>query len=350
MSADPGRLRSTLFLVAAGLLAALTGLFTHRMLAAHKAQLARQATPAKTVQVVQAVHDLAPGSAVDPSSLQLVEVREGLLQPGSYVGSLEELAGASPTSPVLAGELIHPQRFAVQPELYGVESALTPGMRAISLALDADAAVGGLVRPGRYVDAVVTVQAETEGVPTDWFTETVIQSARVLAVADASGSTWTVSSQTGAATDAGGPAGGAGAAAGAAGAAPAAGRTGPSATGKVVVTLELSPDESERLALAARRGDVRLALRRADDLAPLTHDSPLVARALVGLQAAPAAEAEQRVSKVRARIRQQVEQPAEAGTEPFSAEVVEGPRREVQQLGVGDEGTSGRARKAGARQ
>lgn len=314
MSRDPGRLRSMLFLAAAGLLAVLAGLFTHRMLAAHKAELARQAAPAKTIEVVQATSDIAAGVRPDPASLRLVPVREGLLPPGSYLESLDALVEAVPSSPIRAGEIVHPERFAQQPALYGVESALTPGMRAISLSLDVDAAVGGLVRPGRYVDAVVTVQAEANGVPTDWYTETVIQSARVLAVANGGGETQTVHSPT--------PDGAAGG-----GGAPAA-RT--ASGGQVVVTLELSPDESERLSLAVRRGDVRLALRRGDDLSPVAQDSPLVARALVGLPAAPAAEAEARVTKVRARMTQAAEV---AAPETFSAEVVEGARREVQQVG-----------------
>ena len=153
--------------------------------------------------------------------------------------------------------------------------------------------MAGLLRPGDTVDVIVTIRPDTNALGADWVTETILQAVRVLAV----GSTVIGTEE---------------------------GDDEPTDTTRKrteVVTLEVSPEEAEKLALATARGELHLALRGGEDQELLLNRGPLVTNALVGL--AP------RATKPTRRAPPKVT-PVEPRRE--SAEVIEGTKTKVQEF------------------
>ncbi|TVQ82546.1 MAG: Flp pilus assembly protein CpaB [Micavibrio sp.] len=125
-----------------------------------------------------------------------------------------------------------------------VTATLMPGMRAYSIPVSAATSVSGFVRPGDHVDVIVTyavrlrggMQAAAQNTVIRDASQTVLSNIRVLAIDQK------------AQDDA------------------ASGDVKPGRT----VTLEVSKEGAEKLALASRMGDLSLALRRLGD-----EDEPL---------------------------------------------------------------------------
>ena len=76
-------------------------------------------------------------------------------------------------SPVTSQDLSHPGFLA---------SALAPDSRAISIKVDAESSVSGLIRPGDYVDVVSTQVIEKADLAHGTLSETVLHNVRILAI------------------------------------------------------------------------------------------------------------------------------------------------------------------------
>lgn len=121
--------------------------------------------------------------------------------------------------------------YVLEDKLVNVEQAgliakLPPGMRAIALKVNAESLAGGFVLPGYRVDVVST----SRGNPGDSMSKIILQNMLVLAVdtiANRDGQTNSILGST--------------------------------------VTLAASPEEAQRLSLAAALGELRLTLRTPDD-------------------------------------------------------------------------------------
>src|SRR5437868_8607155 len=61
-------------------------------------------------------------------------------------------------------------------------SVLEPGTRAISIKVDAESGVSGLIKPGDYVDVVLTQVAENANVARRALSETLLQNVRIIAI------------------------------------------------------------------------------------------------------------------------------------------------------------------------
>ena len=114
-------------------------------------------------------------------------------------------------------------------------SVLEPGTRAISIKVDAESGVSGLIKPGDYVDVVLTQVAANADVARRALSETLLQNVRIIAIdqeivqgGGANNTTAAKVAQT--------------------------------------VSLQLAPEQVKRIAVAKNLGSLSLAMRSAVEL------------------------------------------------------------------------------------
>lgn len=151
------------------------------------------------------------------------------------VGKMRDLSGAIARAPILAGEPITPHKL-IKAGQGGVLSAILPaGMRAISTKIKEDTAVGRLILPNDHVDVILIRRLRSKTGGEDSVAETLFRNVRVLAIGQQIETKEGKKSAEGAANTA---------------------------------TLELTPRQTEMLALANSLGDITLSLRSIADLDP----------------------------------------------------------------------------------
>lgn len=188
------------------------------------------------VKVVVASQDISFGSVIEAQALTTIAWPLEALPRGTYTdySSLLPEAGQPPRRarrPIAQGELIRTARVSEFGEKVTIVQSLSPDHRAMAIKVSAETAVGGFVTPGDRVDILLT-----QGRGEDLKTVTILQNSRVIGVdQDANEESDT----------------------------PGVART---------VTVEVTPEESQRLALAQRAGTLSLALRKIDATEP---DEPL---------------------------------------------------------------------------
>ena len=188
----------------------------------------------ETVEVLVAKNEIGLGKAVQPSDLDwqtwpASAASPQFIQKKTQPNAVEELKGAIARAPFVAGEPIREQKM-IRANGSGFMSAiLSPGMRAISTDISPETGVGGFILPNDHVDVLLTRRDQEKQKVSggDGFTsETILRNVRVLAIDQ------TVEEKNGQ---------------------------------KVVVgktaTLELTPRQTETLALSRQRGTLSLALR-----------------------------------------------------------------------------------------
>jgi pilus assembly protein CpaB len=290
------RNRAIVLLFAGTLVAGVTAWTAWRVLSTYQRELVAARHPEDRVEVAVAVHDIASGQALTKGDLELREVDADAAPADDVFHDLQPALGQVVQSPVLQGEILRRQRLVETAAGSALAAVVSPGMRAVSVTVDRAAGVAGKLRRGDHVDVIVTLRPDGDGADAVWVTETILQGARVLDDGEP------VPVPT-----------------------PADGHAPPKAPvtsepRTVTMTLELAPEEAEKLAMASARGELRIALRGRDDLAILEQATPLVATSLMGVGARPSAERAPRPS-----VRPTRGAPAPAG-EPalVSAEVIQG--------------------------
>lgn len=177
------------------------------------------------VEVIVASQDIAFGQVIEGRHLTTISWPREAVPKGTF--SDYEALLAKPGDPVRSarraisqGELILASKVSGYGEKVTIVQSLKPNHRAMAIKVSAETAVGGFVTPGDFVDVILT-QGRNENLRT----VTILQNARVIGVdqdADATSD------------------------------APEIART---------VTLEVSAEESQRLALAQNAGTLSLTLR-----------------------------------------------------------------------------------------
>lgn len=185
------------------------------------------------VDVIVARTEIAYGQAIEPALLTTQSWPESAVVPGVYT-STEPFSTGKPLramSRIHPGELILVAKTSAPGERVTIVQRLTPGHRAMAINVNAASAVGGFVAPGDRVDIVMT-----QGSADVMRAVTVLQNVRVVGIDQ------TAEEHQGA---------------------PKVART---------ITVEVLPDEGQRLALAQKAGQLSLSLRDLDapDLEPLT--------------------------------------------------------------------------------
>jgi pilus assembly protein CpaB len=221
------RIRATLFLVLA-LVAGSAAVFLVKVyLDQARARTATAITD--TEPVVVAARDLQIAQVLEPGHLEVVPWPEGRTPAGSYA-KVEDLIGHSVESRLVAGEPILASKLADPERGTGLASIITEGMRAMTISVDRVVGVSGFLQPGDYVDVITTMGVDKEieeALDTEpaRVSKIVLQNIRVLAVGEH------LSTE------------------------------GRQAVQVRAVTLEVLPEESERLALASLHGTIQLTMR-----------------------------------------------------------------------------------------
>ena len=176
----------------------------------------------KMVPVVVATRDLPAGVAIDRSSITVMQWPAGTTPPGRY-STVETLVNRMTRVPVFKGEALVPGRLAPQGTDPGLDVRITPGKRAFGIRVDDAAGLAGLVQPNSRVDIMVVINDRGRG---GQVAKLFMENMRVLAIAVA-----TERPQDGRPIQA------------------------------AVASIEVTPTEAERLAIAAAQGSLQLVLR-----------------------------------------------------------------------------------------
>lgn len=154
-------------------------------------------SPGAATPVVVASKDIAAGTRVTEEMLTIKDVSAEAVVPGVFTDTADVVDQVTRV-PVVAGEQVLPSKVTATGAAIGdVENpalalVIPEGQRAVSVRVDNVIAASGLIRPGDYVDVILTVQLEgsaqlTEEGETpdrirDQIATTVIQNALVLSI------------------------------------------------------------------------------------------------------------------------------------------------------------------------
>jgi pilus assembly protein CpaB len=180
--------KKVMLLVGALVIAVVTAVMARNMFAGAGAERA-VAAPAVPVgpKVLVARKALPVGTIIDAESLTYQPWPKELMQSAYYVegqpdSDMSKLLGTVVRNPVTAGQPLT-RGALVGPQDRGfLAAALGPGMRAITVPVNASTGVAGFVFPGDRVDMVLTQEVEGggEGAPLK-VSETIVRNIRVLA-------------------------------------------------------------------------------------------------------------------------------------------------------------------------
>ncbi|MCE2596755.1 Flp pilus assembly protein CpaB [Motilimonas cestriensis] len=154
-----------------------------------------------------------------------------------------QLEGSLVTRNLVAGQILTVDDIIRPEQSHYLSSMMSPGMRAVTLALNPAAVSHGLLRPGNRVDIILASENESvndaqgQAVPNRLSAEIVLENIKLLAIAAQLAGTEKIVVEPGS-----------------------------HQFEPVNVTFELTPDNAARLLLADRLGDISLVLRGREDL------------------------------------------------------------------------------------
>jgi pilus assembly protein CpaB len=212
-----GRRYTFVFYVAVGI-AALATFGVYRVLENTKASSRIATRP-----LVVAAKNIPEGTAIDRTSLSVREWPVATVPAGAFA-SADSLIGRVTRVAVFEGEPLVPGRLAPSGTGPGIEVKITPGKRAMALRINDVAGGSGLIQPNSRVD--VLVQIRNDAKDGRLVSKLFMENMRVLSVG------------TAVERDAEGK-----------------------AIQAATAALEVTPQEAERLAIAASQGSIQLVLR-----------------------------------------------------------------------------------------
>ncbi|MGY8904555.1 MAG: Flp pilus assembly protein CpaB [Burkholderiales bacterium] len=176
-------------------------------------------------RVLVANRDLELGQAITPIMLQEIAWPAATLPAGSF-NDPKKLEGRVVRSSIFKGEAILIPKLAPEGTKAGLDSVIKDGRRAITVKVNEVVGVAGFLAPGSYVDLVVNIKDDRENT----LSKIVLERIMVLAVAQES-------------------------------------NRGDESRAKVVnaVTLEVTPQDAEKIDLARNIGTLSLMLRNQVD-------------------------------------------------------------------------------------
>jgi pilus assembly protein CpaB len=149
-----------------------------------------------TTPIVVANQNIAPGTRITESMVTLRPISADAVLTDAF-REVDAVVGQVTRVPLVSGEQVIPSKVtATGPSITDVDNpplayVVPEGMRGVAIKVDSSIAASGLVRPGDYVDVVLTVKLEgsgtTEGEASssrvrDQIAVTVIQNAQVLSI------------------------------------------------------------------------------------------------------------------------------------------------------------------------
>jgi pilus assembly protein CpaB len=182
--------------------------------------------------IVVAAAPLAFGTQLSADNLKEMPWSTGALPDGGFAtkrdvlndGRRMALAAVARNEPILRSKITAPGQRAT------LSSILDPGKRAVTVRVDDVRGVAGFIQPGDRVD-VVLIRTEAESRTNEGFSDVILQSAKVLAIDQITGE-----------------------------------RTEQPTIAKAV-TLEVTPEEAQKILLATNIGRLSLILRQPEEVA-----------------------------------------------------------------------------------
>jgi len=183
--------RRMLLLTAAVVLSLATAMFVRAWV--NEARLSAVATgtadiPQQPVtKVLVATHGLPAGQFLQPNDLEWQDWPDNALN-SSYIASgsrtVDDLIGSVVRAAISGGEPITDDRLIKKGDRGFLSAIMSPGTRAVTVQLQQNAGLGGLVLPGDHVDVVLTavVPSSVPNEPEHHASETVLEDIRVLAI------------------------------------------------------------------------------------------------------------------------------------------------------------------------
>ena len=209
--------RYTLIFYVALVVAVIATFGVYRVLEATKAS-----SRIATVPVVVAAKDMPEGVIIDRVALVVAQWPAGTQPAGAYT-TVDSVANRVTRVAVYKGEAIVPGRLAPEGTGAGLEVKITPGKRAYGIRINDVASLAGMVQPNSRVDIMVVINDPEQQ---KQVAKLFMENMRVLAI----------------------------------GTAPERAQDGRPISA-AVASIEVTPREAERLAIAAAQGSLQLVLR-----------------------------------------------------------------------------------------
>jgi pilus assembly protein CpaB len=199
-------------------------------------KVVREEVTTNTTQVLVARSEIGLGSITGPESFRWQDWPQNAVSP-SYIqrsarpNAIKDLENSVARAPMLPGEPITALKL-VKPGEGGVLAAILPaGMRAISTRIKEETGVGRLILPNDHVDVILTQRRRGRAGAEEFVSDTLFRNVRVLAIGQIIEA-----------------------------------REGKRLAEGNTATLELTPRQTELLALANSMGEISLALRSIADI------------------------------------------------------------------------------------
>lgn len=187
------RIVVVLCLVVAFAIAGATWLIVPALMRQPAAAAVEAPKPAPAARVLVAAQNLPAGTIVKTEHVRWQDwpesgVADGYIVEGKTPEPLKNVISAAVRRGITAGEPITPQRLVQKGEAGFLAAALSPGMRAVSVKIDAVSGTSGFILPGDNVDVMLTSQYEMDGRggegkrETKSYAEIVLSNVRVLAI------------------------------------------------------------------------------------------------------------------------------------------------------------------------
>ncbi len=189
-----------------------------------------QATPRNLSRVVVAKVDIPLGTVIVAEQLSQVQFPQNAVPDGVF-DSVEKLVGRVTVTNVAAREPLTEFKLAPEGSAGGLSAVIPEGYRAMTVKVDDVVGVSGFLRPGAMVDVLTVIDQPNEAAKKDPISKIVLQNVKVLA----SGQNLDKPKEA------------------------------REAESVKAVTLQVTPEQAEKLALASTEGKLRLVMRNAVD-------------------------------------------------------------------------------------
>ena len=172
--------KAAAFLVLA--IAVLSGLFASAAVVKYMQQQKKTETAAAVpmTALVIAKEEIPAGTTIRSEHIDLVERVAEAAPPGA-IKNKNEVVGRMVKSAIYKDEVIVEKRL-VEPGSAGGLPALIPNkQRAFTVRVDETISVAGFIRPGHYIDIVTTVDIDYDGAGRETISKVILQNIRVIA-------------------------------------------------------------------------------------------------------------------------------------------------------------------------
>jgi pilus assembly protein CpaB len=187
----------------------------------------RLPSQAKSTLVVVAKTKVGPANLLSGGQLTTDVWHQEKIPSGTF-GKVDQVAGRVTATSLMPGELVTENKLAPKGTVPGITALLSPNQRAMTVKVDEASGVAGFLVPGDRVDVVVIV--DKGPYDKDPLAKLLLQNLKVLGTGQKMEN-----------------------------------RPGDKPQIVPTVTLEVTPEEGERLALAAQEGRISLVLRGRND-------------------------------------------------------------------------------------